>query len=196
MRGDMNDERGESRAFAILLGTLLGLRFAKPIHDLATVADEIRGGTLSARAEVHHEDEVGLLARTFNEMADELEQRMTLLHEYRKFFEVSVDMLCIAGTDGYFKRTNPAFEKTLGWSAEDLLTRPFLHFVHPDDIAATQQEVDKLAQGITTASFANRYRCADGTYKRLIWNTYPDPETGLLYAIAHEVAPQSKEAGP
>ncbi|HKJ01074.1 MAG TPA: HAMP domain-containing protein, partial [Longimicrobiales bacterium] len=100
-------------AFAILLGTLLGLRLAKPIHDLAAVANQIRDGALSARAVVATEDEVGLLARTFNEMADELEHRMTALQEYRKFFDVSLDMLCIAGTDGYFKQTNPSFERIL-----------------------------------------------------------------------------------
>jgi PAS domain S-box-containing protein len=177
-------------AFAVLLGAILGLRFAKPIHDLATVADKIRGGALSTRAEVHSEDEVGLLARTFNEMADELEQRMTLLHEYRRFFDVSVDMLCIAGTDGYFKRTNPAFERTLGWSTEQLLSRPFFDLIHPDDMESTQQEVEKLAQGITTLSFENRFRCADGTYKRLVWTSYPEPDTGLLYAIAYEVGPR------
>jgi PAS domain S-box-containing protein len=182
-------------AFPILLGTLLGLRFAKPIHDLATVADEIRGGALSARAAVNSEDEVGLLARTFNEMADELEQRMTLLHEYRRFFEVSVDMLCIAGTDGFFKRTNPAFEKTLGWSTEQLLSRPFFDLIHPDDVESTQREVGKLAQGITTLSFENRFRCADGTYKRLVWTSYPEPDTGLLYAIAYEVGPRINQSG-
>lgn len=181
--------------FAILLGTLLGLRFAKPIHDLSAVADKIRGGAMSTRAEVHREDEVGLLAKTFNEMADELEQRMTLLHEYRKFFDVSVDMMCIAGTDGFFKRTNPAFETTLGWDAEELLSRPFFDFVHPDDVDATEREVGKLAQGIPTVSFENRYRCSDGTYKKLIWTSYPDPETGLLYAIAHEIVPPDTERG-
>ena len=150
---------------------------------------------MSARAVVGREDEVGLLARTFNEMADELEQRMTLLHEYRRFFDVSVDMLCIAGTDGYFKRTNPAFEKTLGWSTEQLLSRPFFDLVHPDDIESTQREVEKLAQGITTLSFENRFRCSDGSYKRLVWTSYPEPDTGLLYAIAYEVGPRIKQSG-
>jgi PAS domain S-box-containing protein len=180
-------------AFAILLGTVLGLGFAKPVHDLAEVVREVRRGTLSARAAGGREDEVGLLARAFNEMADELERRMTSLQEYKKLFDLSVDMLCVAGTDGYFKRTNPSFERVLGWSEDDLLRRPFMDIIHPDDIEATEKELDKLAQGIPTVSFVNRFQCADGTYKRLLWTSYPDPETGLLYAIAHEVRERSEE---
>ncbi|HSG81469.1 MAG TPA: HAMP domain-containing protein, partial [Gemmatimonadota bacterium] len=174
-------------AFAILLGPLLGIRITKPIHDLAGVANRIRLGELGARAEVGREDELGLLARTFNQMAEELEKQLTLLHEFQKYFEVSLDMLCIAGTDGYFKRVNPAFERTLGWPTEKLLDRPFFDLVHPDDVESTRHEVEKLGQGIPTVSFRNRFRCADGTYQELVWTSYPEPETGRLYAIARPV---------
>lgn len=174
-------------AFAILLGILLGFRFAKPIHDLAAVANRIRTGELGARAAIAREDEIGLLARTFNQMAEELERQMTLLHEFQKFFDLSLDMLCIAGTDGYFKRVNPAFERTLGWPSATLLGRPFVDFVHPEDVESTLREIDKLASGIPTISFENRYRCADGTYKHLLWTSYPEEETGLLYAVARDI---------
>jgi PAS domain S-box-containing protein len=180
-------------AFAILLGTFLGLRFARPIHDLAGVANRIRLGELSARARVEREDEMGLLARTFNQMAEELEQQVTLLHEFQKYFEVSLDMLCIAGTDAYFKRVNPAFERTLGWPTETLLTRPFIEFVHPDDVDNTVHEIEKLSQGIPTVSFTNRYRCADGSWKLLMWTAHPEPKMGLIYAIARDIT-ESKQA--
>ncbi|MDT8436224.1 MAG: HAMP domain-containing protein [Gemmatimonadota bacterium] len=170
----------------LLVAVLLGFRFAKPIHALSAVANRIREGDLSARADVKREDEIGFLARAFNGMADELQDRMTELHEYQKFFDVSLDMLCIAGTDGYFKRVNPAFTQGLGWSEEVLLGRPFLELVHPDDEAATQAEIDELATGRLTISFVNRFRCADGAWKRLKWNAYPEPETGRLYAVARE----------
>ncbi len=178
---------------AMLVAVFLGLRFASPIHDLVEAANEIREGNLDARATVVRQDEIGDLARNFNDMAEDLKVQVTELHEFQKFFEVSLDMLCIAGTDGYFKRTNPAFERVLGWSGEELLSKPFLDLVHEDDVRATQEEIASLAQGIPTISFVNRFRCADGSWKWLRWNSYPEPETGLLYAIAREtrVQPES-----
>jgi PAS domain S-box-containing protein len=174
-------------AFAIVVGILLGFLFAKPIHDLAGVANRIRAGELEARARAVRQDEIGLLARTFNQMAEELERQMTLLHEFEKFFDLSLDMLVIAGTDGYFKRVNPAWERTLGWPSEALLSRPFVDFVHPDDVEPTIREIDRLSHGIPTVSFENRYRCADGTYKHLLWTSFPESETGLLYAVARDI---------
>jgi PAS domain S-box-containing protein len=172
-------------AFAILVGLGLGLRFALPIHDLAEVANRIRKGEMDARASVAREDEVGLLARTFNEMAGEIESQMSLLREFRKFFDVSIDLMCIAGTDGYFKRTNPAFVRTLGWTEEELLERPYYDFIHPDDVEKTEEEVAKLAEGIPTISFENRLVSKDGRYVLLRWTAYPDD--GVLYSIAHVI---------
>ena len=173
----------------LLVALVLGFRLSKPIHDLARVANRIREGDLDARAHRTREDEIGLLAHTFNDMAEELQVRMTELHEYQKFFDVSLDLMCIAGTDGYFKRTNPAFTGALGWTQEQLLSQPFSDLVHPDDVTATQNEIEKLARGISTISFVNRFRCVDGSWTRLRWNSYPDPETGLLYAIARQIEP-------
>jgi PAS domain S-box-containing protein len=171
----------------ILVAVFLGFRFAAPIHNLAEAANRIREGDLDARATVVREDEIGVLARTFNRMAKDLQAQVTVLHEFQKFFDVSLDMLCIAGTDGYFKRTNPAFGEALGWTSEELCSRPFVDLVHPDDVKATEDEIAKLAQGIPTISFTNRFRCADDSWKCLRWNSYPDPDTGLLYAIARVI---------
>ena len=171
----------------ILVAVLLGFRFAAPIHALAAVAARFGDGDFDARVEVRREDEIGLLAGTFNEMAVELQERMVELHEYKKFFDVSIDLLCIAGTDGYFKLVNPALERALGWTGEELTSQPFVDLVHPEDKAATQHEIDKLAQGVPTISFVNRFRCSDGSWKYLRWNSYPEPETGLLYAIARQI---------
>ncbi len=174
-------------ALAILIGTVLGLRFAKPIHELAKTANRIKGGDLSARAPGNSQDEVGLLARNFNQMAEELEQQFTLLREFQNYFDLSLDMLCIASYDGHFKRVNPAFERILGWSTEELLNRKFLEFVHPDDLKKTEEEIARLAQGLPTISFENRYMCLDGTEKRLAWTAHPDADSGLIYAIARDV---------
>ncbi|MBI2374894.1 MAG: PAS domain S-box protein [Deltaproteobacteria bacterium] len=103
-----------------------------------------------------------------------------------RLFESSPDMMCIAGVDGYFKRVNPAFRR-LGYSSEELLSKPFLELVHPDDVDATLREIEKLRSGAMTMRFENRYRCKDATYCWLSWTAAPDG-SGLLYAVARDVS--------
>lgn len=110
-----------------------------------------------------------------------------MVNEFEKFFGVSLDLLCIAGTDGFFRKINPAFHRVLGWSEQELLARPFLDFVHPDDQANTLAEIEKLSQGLPTVSFRNRYRKLNGGYVSLIWNAFPEKEIGLVYAVARDV---------
>lgn len=109
---------------------------------------------------------------------------------YAQFFNLSLEMLCIAGFDGYFKHLNPAWEKTLGYTVAELSAQPFIEFVHPDDRTATLTEAQKLTTGINTVSFENRYRCQDGTYKWLSWNATSHREKQLLLATAHDITPQ------
>lgn len=175
-------------AYAIAFGTLFGLRFAEPILVLSEAADKLGEGDFSVRAKVKREDEVGHLARTFNGMAEELENQVGLLTQFRRFFDVSIDMMCIASTDGFFKRVNPAFMHELGWPEDELLSRSFLSFIHPEDVDATVAEISSLAEGSLTIQFENRFQCMDGSYKRLRWNSYPEPD-GSLYAIARVQAP-------
>lgn len=110
-----------------------------------------------------------------------------------KLFELSTDMLCVAGTDGYFRRLNPAFRATLGYELSDLLARPFVEFVHPDDVDKTLRETEKLGRLFPTIHFENRYRCKDGTYKWLSWRCTPDP-SGSLYAVARDITHEKREA--
>jgi len=95
-------------------------------------------------------------------------------------------MLCIASTDGYFKRLSPSFESTLGYTAEEMLAKPFIELVHPEDVPATMLEVAKLAQGVPTIHFENRYRTKDGNYKWLAWSSQPASD-GTLYGTARDV---------
>ena len=109
------------------------------------------------------------------------------LYDVERFFNYALDLLCIAGTDGFFKRVNPAFERILGYSPKELLGEPFVDFIHPEDRTDTLAEVGKLASGALTLEFQNRYRCKDGSYKRLHWTSFPERGKGLLYAVAREV---------
>ena len=103
------------------------------------------------------------------------------------FFELALDLLCIAGTDGYFKRVNPAFERTLGYSEAELLGRPFLEFVHEDDQICTMREMEKLGSGQNTVFFSNRYRHRNGGYRWIEWNAAPDPKGARIYAAARDI---------
>lgn len=108
-------------------------------------------------------------------------------NEYLHFFEQSQDLLCIAGLDGYFKRLNPAWTSVLGHSMRELLSTPFLEFVHPDDLAATMAEMENISRGKPVIWFENRYRCHDGSYRRLLWRADPVIKRNLIYAIARDV---------
>jgi PAS domain S-box-containing protein len=113
--------------------------------------------------------------------------------DLREFIDLSLNPLCIAGTDGYFKHVNPAWETTFGFTREELLSRPYLEFVHPDDREATTAEAAKIASGCNTVSFENRYRCKDGSYKWLLWSAVVRAERGLIYAIAADITERKRE---
>jgi PAS domain S-box-containing protein len=105
--------------------------------------------------------------------------------ELDQFFSVNLDLLCIANTEGFFLRLNPAWEKTLGYSIEEFMARQFFDFVHPDDLAATREAVSKLALQREVVYFKNRYCCKDGTYRWLEWTSAPAGE--LIYAAARDI---------
>lgn len=104
------------------------------------------------------------------------------------FFTTSLDLLCISGTDGMFKKISPAFEKVLGYSLQELYKIPMLDLVHPDDIAKTLKEIDNLKDGDHVMSFENRYRCKDGSYKTLSWKAVPSGDK--YYGGARDVTQQ------
>ena len=125
----------------------------------------------------------------------ELERR-EIEEERDRFFTLSLDMLSIAGFDGYFRRLNPAWERTLGFTIDEMLAEPYLSFIHPDDRERTIAEAQKLGTGADTVTFENRYRCKDGSYKWLLWTATPYPSRQLLYAAARDITgrKQAEEA--
>ena len=112
--------------------------------------------------------------------------------ELLDLFRLSPEMLCIAGFDGYFQRVNPAFGKVLGYSDAELLARPFVEFVHPDDREKTNGELSKLAESRPCINFENRYRCRDGSYRWLSWTAMPQPGGRRIYAVASDVTDRKR----
>ncbi len=117
-------------------------------------------------------------------------KHMEFYNYYKKFFTLSNDMLCVANTEAYFTHLNPYFCQLLGYTEEELISRKFLDFVHPDDVDSTLAEVAKLSAGFNTINFVNRYRCKDGSYKYLEWSSAPDTTTGEIFAVARDVTEQ------
>ncbi len=112
--------------------------------------------------------------------------------ELDRFFILTRDMLCIAGFDGFFKRLNPAWETTLGFTNDELLARPFLEFIHPDDRDRTVAESASLASGQETISFENRYRCKDGSYRWLLWSARSVVSDRLIFASARDITDRKR----
>ena len=120
------------------------------------------------------------------------QRRVRVEKERDRLFNLSLDMLCIAGMDGSFRRVNPAFGRVLGYSAEEITGRPLLDYVHPEDLAATVDVLRQLAAG-QPASFEGRWRAADGRYRWLLWAINPVPEEKLLYAVAHDITDRRED---
>ncbi len=117
----------------------------------------------------------------------DLTESRKLTAEVDRFFDVSLDLLCIRGADGYFKRINPAFSEVLGYSDDELLRRPIRDFVHPEDIAGTEALLADLDPEDDKVSFEDRWLCADGSYKTLAWSAVPSDDVQSIYAIARDV---------
>lgn len=121
---------------------------------------------------------------------NELQKNKNLL---QTFFNMTLDLLCIASTDGYFIKLNPAWSKTLGYSEDELLATSYYDLIHPDDIERTKKTIGKLVEGEPVAYFRNRYRKKDGTYITLCWTSAPALEDGTLCAVARNHTEISKK---
>lgn len=106
--------------------------------------------------------------------------------ELNLFFDLVPDMVCIASTDGYFKKINRAWEKVLGFSCEEILSTPIIEMIHPDDRDATLKEIDRQISGESATNFMNRYLCKDGSYKWFEWKSTPVTKNNLLFAAARD----------
>lgn len=113
--------------------------------------------------------------------------------DLERLFALALDLMCIAGLDGFFKRVNPAFQRVLGYTPEELMARQFVDFVHEDDRQPTLDEVARLGEGAVTVDFENRYRTRSGEYRWLAWRAAPMVERKLIFAVARDITQQKKD---
>ncbi len=132
-----------------------------------------------------------LLADQVIELIVERRQKEEL-KSFERLFNLSIDLICIAGIDGLFKKVNPSFTRIFGWEEKQLLSESFFHMVHPDDVFATQKEIAKLATGVNTINFTHRFKTINGDYRVLQWVATPEIKTGNLFAIARDITTERR----
>src|ERR1043166_3309597 len=207
---------------AFLLSRRLQDAIAEPIFHLARTASDVASQqNYSIRATKHSEDELGQLITAFNSMLHEIQTRDSALREARdnlearveertrellnevaerrrteeerdRFFTLSLDMLCIAGFDGYVLRLNPAFEKILGFTTEEMLTRPFIDLVHPDDWAVASAALQKLPGGEPVIDLEVRCICKDGSFRWIAWGAIPLAPECLFFAYGRDMTERKR----
>ncbi len=110
--------------------------------------------------------------------------------DFELVFNLIPDLACIVSADGYFKKVNPAWEKTLGYTREEVLSTPMLELIHPDDVERSLNEVAKQGRNYRTHHFVNRYRCKDGSYRILDWRTTFNRDDSTRFGIAKDITEQ------
>jgi PAS domain S-box-containing protein len=133
------------------------------------------------------DEELLATLRTVGQQIGMFTDRRRAQDELDRFFSLSLEMMCVAGFDGYFKRVNPAWQKVLGYTEQELLSRPYVELVHPDDRDATAREAGKISEGQNVIYFENRYLHKDGTHRWLLWAATPYVEQQVVYAAAHDI---------
>lgn len=182
----------ESRNLNVELTTLIDRLKAEESQILDARIENIKSVSRAALGVVSFG---GILALVLIGMAAYIVNRDNLRRaaaedERDRFFTLSLDLLCISGMDGYFKRLSPAYQETLGHSLTELYSKPILDFIHPDDINKTILEIEKQSKGQKVLSFENRFRCKNGIYKTLSWKSVP--VNGYMYAVARDITQQKK----
>jgi two-component system sensor histidine kinase/response regulator len=133
------------------------------------------------------DDELLTTLRTVGQQIGMFIDRRRAQEELDRFFALSLDMFCVAGFDGYFKRVNPVWTRVLGYTEEELLAQPYMDLVHPADRDATLRAAGKLSEGQEVVYFENRYLHKDGTHRWLLWASTPYPEQQVVYAAARDI---------
>jgi PAS domain S-box-containing protein len=207
------------------IGAVLSAWIIAPLKQLTDASEALAAGDYSRRVRLwRRSDEVGRLAAAFNAMSEQIErayseleghvqqrtarlteasalveQHVQELNDARavldQFFSLSPELFAIEGRDGRYRRVNHVWQDILGWTEEELTSRPYLDFVHPDDREGTVAELDKkITKGLITLDFENRYRCRDGSYRWFSWKSAPLPGRNLICATARDVTEEKRSS--
>ncbi len=123
----------------------------------------------------------------FQHQNREMQQEADARIQRDLLFKISEDLLCIAGYDGKLKQVNPAWTRCLGWTEQELISNPVIHFVHQDDREITLSARKNITEGETLKNFENRYICKDGSYRWLSWCSLPYQDTSSIFCIARDI---------
>jgi PAS domain S-box-containing protein len=178
----------------------------REVHATAErLVEEIRAKNRAVRENrLEHRADVGGLEGVWSQLLVGMNDTMAAFAELQgrrqhaereteRIFEMSLDLLCVIGVDGYFKRVNPAFERTLGYSREVLLAQPAIEFIHPDDRQQSSESFSALGRGEQVGQFENRHLCADGAVRWLQWGARAVPDESVIFAIGRDIT-QSRRA--
>jgi PAS domain S-box-containing protein len=177
---------------SMLVQKLLGVRNVFTI-GLVEKDNPTGGVVILAKKDIsdHHDDIEKITGQAA--LAVQKKKAEEELEKSNRIFNHSIDMLCIAGFDGYFKTLNPSWERVLGWSTQELLSKPWVEFTHPDDVEKTKNvKAVQLDNGDQVYHFENRYICKDGSVKWLSWNSFPYPAEGIMFGVARDITEQKK----
>lgn len=160
--------------------------------------DRYETAYVSADGEVSYwESRVGPVVREgrvtgFSVISSNVSERRKAAADRDRFFNLSLDILAIISAAGHLTRINPAFERVTGYAEDELTSRPFLDFVHPDDRPAITDALARLAAGQAEIDFESHYRCKDGSYRCLSWRAIGDPDRRVVYGVGRDVTQQKE----
>jgi len=120
-------------------------------------------------------------------LTEDVSERKRVQVERDRLFDLSLDMLSIANYDGWFTQVNPAWTRCLGWTAEELTSRPLIEFVHPDDRAAVFADRKTIFPGQPMRDIENRYLCKDGSHRWLSWSVHPQVDSRQVIAVVRDI---------
>ena len=200
-------------AFEIMTGLkeATGKTARELVPNLEAFWFEIYGSVVQTRQPVRFENQSMAMNRWFDVNAfcideaqshqfavlfTDISTRKQFEQERSRFLAVGSDLQVIAGSNGRFQWVSPTFERTLGWTVEEMTSRPWTDFIHPDDISQSTKETDSVFLGKEIFAFENRYRHKDGSYRTFLWKAQPYPEEQIVYGAAVDITErkQAEEA--